>query len=202
VIPSIQGRRAPSPDGLDVPPPTPLATTCEGVELVIESAQRFEDRFEVVVALHNHSKEYVSLMLTGDGSNGGRRNPSVRLELSPNDVLPAAGCGNMSPTNPAEFIYLAPAERRALGWIYPPTPSKPGRYTLRATYRNDPQSNNLGDDSPGPAADRFIARLRKTVSCTLASKPFAFTWTGSAAPKDGKNRPCVCQRGDPLCSCP
>jgi hypothetical protein len=79
------------------------------------------------------------------------------------------------------FVFLAPGEHRRLGWIQPPLPSKPGRYALRATYTNDPTSDELGDNMPGPKTDKLVARVRKTVPCTLVSNTVSFTWSQAAA---------------------
>lgn len=180
------------------PPPAPLATTCDGVHLVIASLTKDQDGVNAVVELRNSSSAHVPLMLPGDGSVSGRRNPTVTFELSPNRVEPRAGCGNMNALNAREIVFLAPGTRTKLDWLYPPTPSKPGQYTLRATYRNDPTSDRLGDTMPGPKADKLIARVRKTLPCTLVSNPVTFTWS---APERIKGA-CTCQPGDPLCTCP
>jgi hypothetical protein len=179
------------------PPPSPLATTCAGVSLAIVSVTKDAHGVDAVVELRNDSSAHVPLMLPGDGSVSGRRNPTVTFELSPDRVEPQAGCGNMNAMSPREIAFLAPHSRTKLGWLYPPTPSQSGEYTLRATYRNDPTSDRLGDNRPGPKTDALVARVRKTLPCTLVSNTVTFTWT---APPKSKTR-CNCQPNDPLCSC-
>jgi hypothetical protein len=179
------------------PPPSPLATTCEGVSLAIVSVTKDASGIEAVVELRNASSAHVPLMLPGDGSGSGRRNPTVTFELSPNRVEPRAGCGNMNALSPREITFLPPHSRTELGWLTPPTPSQSGQYTLRATYRNDPNSLRLGDNRPGPKTDALVARVKKTLPCTLVSNTVTFTWT--APPK--RTTRCNCEPSDPLCSC-
>jgi len=181
------------------PPPSPLATTCAGVSLVIASLTKAPYGIDAVVELRNGSSAHVPLMLPGDGSSSGRRNPTVTFELSPNLVEPQAGCGNMNSLSAQEIAFLAPRSRTKLGWLSPPTPSKAGQYTLRATYRNDPTSDRLGDTLPGPRTDKLIARVRKTLPCTLVSNTVSFTWRPAERAK-GKAA-CNCEPNDPLCSC-
>lgn len=181
------------------PPPSPLATTCQGVSLVIASVTKDPYGVDAVVELRNGSSAHVPLMLPGDGSSTGRRNPTVTFELSPNHVEPQYGCGNMNSLDAREIAFLAPRSRTKLGWLHPPTPSKAGQYTLRATYRNDPTSDRLGDTFPGPKTDKLIARVRKTLPCTLVSNTVTFTWSPPARAK-GKAA-CNCEPNDPLCSC-
>jgi hypothetical protein len=186
-----------SDDEPERPPPAPLATTCDGVSLAIVSVTKDAHGIDAVVELRNASSAHVPLMLPGDGSLTGRRNPTVTFELSPNRIEPRAGCGNMNSLDPREIAFLAPHSRTKLGWLSPPTPSRSGQYTLRATYRNDPKSDQLGDNRPGPRTDALVARVRKTLPCTLVSNSVTFTWT---APPENKTR-CNCEPHDPLCSC-
>ncbi len=194
---------APSPassakdDPPEPPAPSPLATSCNGVSLVIATVTEEHHRVNAVIELRNQSTAHVPLMLPGDGSGSGRRNPTVTFELSPNHVERQAGCGNMNGLSAQEIAFLAPASRTNLGWLSPPTPSKPGRYTLRATYRNDPTSDRLGDNMPGPKTDKLIARARKTLACTLVSNTVTFVWNTPERVKGA----CTCQLGDPLCEC-
>lgn len=184
---------------VEPPVPSPLATTCEGVSLVIRSVKVYDQYVDARVALHNDSSQHVPLMLTGDGSSHGRRNPTLTFALTPQHVAKRPGCGNMNRLEAADLVVLAPGERRELDWVYAPTPSKPGTYTLRVTYENDPKSDALGDRVKGPEMDRLLARVRKTVPCTLVSNTVSFTWKQSEAPKGASA--CTCQKGDPLCSC-
>jgi hypothetical protein len=172
-----------------------LATTCEGVSLVITAVMTNRDYVDAVLELHNTSGKNVPLMLTGDGSSRGRRNPTLTMELSPNRVAQRAGCGNMNALDPKEIIVLRAGERRRLGWVDAPTPSAAGHYSLRATYENDPASKELGDTRPGPATDRLVARVRTTVPCKLTSNTVTFNWSPPPPPA------CRCQAGDPLCTC-
>lgn len=161
--------------------PSPLAKTCKGVSLVLVSA-KVDARYKVVdsvLELRNDSAEHVHLMLPGDGSSNGRRNPKVMFELTPNDVTPLMGCGNMNSISPEDFTFLAPSEKKRLTWAHlPMTPSKAGRYALRATYENDPTSTELGHNLAGPKTDALTARARKTVACRLVSNTLSFTWPG------------------------
>jgi hypothetical protein len=181
-------------DGVELAPYGPFATTCEGVSLVLSVTTNL-DSIDTVVELRNASGKNVPLMLTGDGSSRKRRNPTLTFELSPNRVTPQAGCGNMNALTPREIIVLAPGERRRLEWVDVPTPSQAGRYTLRATYENDPTSKELGDNPSGPATDRLIARVKKTVPCRLSSNTVTFVWSPRSLAD------CTCQAGDPLCTC-
>lgn len=189
---------APKDDEPEAPPPSPLATTCNGVSLVLTSTGQDRNGVNVALELRNAAAAHVPLMLPGDGSILGRRNPTVTFELSPNDVVKSAGCGNMNAMNARELVFLAPGSRTELLGVYPPRPSKPGEYSLRATYQNDPTTDRLGDNMPGPKTDKLVARVRKTLRCTLVSNSVKFTWTEPEKVKGA----CNCQLGDPLCSCP
>jgi hypothetical protein len=201
VDPSVMAlpREDASPEEVEPPVPSPLATTCQGVSLVISSVTVHDHYVDARVALRNDSSQHVPLMLTGDGSSDGRRNPTLTFALSPKHIAEQAGCGNMNRLEASDFVFLAPGERRELQWAHAPTPSKSGTYTLRATYENDPKSDALGGRAVGPKMDRLLARVRKTVPCTLVSNTVSFTWTQPEAPKGGSA--CTCQAGDPLCSC-
>ena len=169
-------------DATEPPTPTALSATCNGVSLVITSLTTDQNGVDAVVELRNGSSSHVPLMLPGDGSDSGRRNPTVTFELSPNKPAPTYGCGNMNALSPREIVFLPPSSRTRLSWLTAPTPASPGHYTLRATYRNDPTSDRLGDNMPGPKTDRLLARVRKTVPCTLTSNTLSFTWNGPTQP--------------------
>ena len=161
-------------------PPSPLATSCAGMSLVIVSIDTVSapGALDVNIELRNDGAEHVPLMLTGDGSASDRRNPRLLFELTPDDTTPLYGCGVMNGLSPQDFAFIAPKERRRLEWVTPHwLPSKPGRYTLRATYENDPTSSALGHNPPGPRTDRLVARARQTVPCRLVSNAVSFTWT-------------------------
>jgi len=166
-----------TPPPPDPPVPDPLATTCEGVSLVLSPVRLVDGKWlDATLELRNDAKAWVPIMLSGDGSLGGRRNPAVTFELRPDRALPAPGCGNMDPLNTKEIVFLEPGGSRALEWLRAPTPSKPGSYTLRATYVNDPRSSRLGHDRPGRTRDALVARVRKTVPCSLTSNVVTFDW--------------------------
>jgi hypothetical protein len=135
---------------------------------------------EIVTALRNKGKAAVDVMLTGDGSSFDRRNPSVRFELTPNDVAAVGTCGFINAVTDSEFVTIKPGESRKLEWIFPPTPGKPGRYTLRTIYRNDPTYSKLSG-APQALTPAQSARLKKTTACEVASEPLAFTWDGKTA---------------------
>lgn len=158
-------------------PPGPLAKTCDGVSLVLVSVTRQADRVNAVLELRSHASRYVSLMAPGDGSSAGRRNPTVTFTLTPSHIAPVMGCGNMNPLSKNDFLLLAPGARKELSWVYAPTPSKAGRYTLQVTYRNDPTSTRLGDQRPGTRSAKLRERARATVACTLTSNVVSFDWS-------------------------
>ncbi len=135
---------------------------------------------ELVTVLRNKSKTAFDVMLTGDGSSFNRRNPTVRFELTPNDVAAVGTCGFINAVTDSEFDTIKPGESRKLDWIFPPTPGKPGRYTLRTIYRNDPNFSQLLG-APQPLTPAQSARQKKTTACEVASEPLAFAWDGKSA---------------------
>jgi hypothetical protein len=162
-------------DDRERPAIKPLATTCNGVSLVLVSVTTSEGGVDAVLELRNAGAESVPLMMPGDGSTSGRRNPTVTFELTPSHVAPRMGCGNMNDMSAADFVTLGPRRYVRVGWTDAPTPSETGHYTLRAIYRNDPKSPLLGHDAE--SANELVVRARKTVPCTLVSNTVAFVWT-------------------------
>jgi hypothetical protein len=76
-----------------------------------------------------------------------------------------------------DFATLAPGDRRRLEWIFAPIPSKAGRYTLRAKYRNDPASVTAREGGARSAKiEKLVARAHRTVPCELTSNSVSFTW--------------------------
>ena len=120
-------------------------------------------------------------MTTGDGSSYDRRNPSVSFALTPNDVGNEDRCGMINAMEDADFVTLKPGESRKLDWIRPPQPGKPGRYTLRATYRNDPSAKPMRGGEPHPPTASQMEKLSRTVPCEVTSNALTFEWNGNSA---------------------
>ena len=80
-----------------------------------------------------------------------------------------------------DFVTLPPRGAAKLGWLVPPTPGKPGRYSLRAIYRNDPAAKPMRGGEPRPPTQTQLDRLAKTVPCELRSNALAFDWDGHRA---------------------
>jgi hypothetical protein len=172
-IPPAAG--APQTDDDDASSPSPLATTCDGVSLALVSVTTNTYGVQAVLELRNGSSAHVPLMMPGDGSSFGRRNPTLRFELSPDRVAPRSICGNMNPMSAADFVTLAPGRHAKIEWASPPSPAEPGQYTLRATYVNDPDSRLLAGTRYGEGA--LVARAGRTVPCKLVSNAVTFMWT-------------------------
>lgn len=153
----------------------PFVSQCAGVSLVMVSAKPDKYAVDVVLELRNDGASPVSLMTTGDGSSHDMRNPTVAFELTPDRRAVEARCGNVNDLSAEDFVTLAPGARHKLGWVRGPRPAKPGRYTLRATFENDP-SGNLIRGVASPPDKALVARARATAPCRLTSNTLAFDW--------------------------
>lgn len=131
--------------------------------------------------LKNKGKAPIELMTTGDGSSFGRRNPQLTFALSPNDIAEVGTCGFINALADEDFLTLKPGESRKLGWVHPPTPGKPGTYTLTVTYKNDPAAEPIGSGAPHPPTAAQRERVTKTALCAVTSAPLSFTWDGKRA---------------------
>lgn len=154
------------------PPGQPFVSKCEGVvlDLAMGGGAPGDVGLPVKATLRNTGRKAISLMLTGDGSDSGRRNPTFAFELTPDRASPVGLCGMMNAITDADFINLAPGESRELEWLFAPTPAGSGRYTLSATYRNDPMSD------PGQTPEALVPRFRRTVACEAKSHTLTFDW--------------------------
>ena len=170
-------KTAPSDDG-DAPTDPrapPFVSRCTGVSLVIVSVNTSHGALEPVVELRNAGPAAVPLMTTGDGSTADMRNPSIKFDISPKKLSISARCGNVKALSTQDFVTLARGARSKLGWLYAPSPSQACRYTIRATYTNDP-SSQLFRGLAVPSDPTLVARTRATVPCQLTSNTFTFDW--------------------------
>jgi hypothetical protein len=137
----------------------------------------------VDAVLKNGGKTAVELMTTGDGSSFGKRNPRLTFTLTPNDVKEVGTCGFINALADEDFLTLPPGQSHKLGWIHPPTPGKPGKYTLTVTYKNDPTAEPVGSGAPRPPTPQQRERVTRTAQCEVTSAPLQFTWDGKRAAK-------------------
>ncbi len=80
----------------------------------------------------------------------------------------------MNSLDDKDFVTLKPGERRKLDWIDPPTPGRPGRYTLKVTYRNDPRAVPIRGGAPQPPTARQLAMIEGTLPCEVTSNTQTF----------------------------
>lgn len=156
------------------------AADCPKVTLALK-LKKAGDGLQVEAVLQNGDKAPIDLMAPGDGSSFGKRNPQLRFTLEPNDIQAVGTCGFINALTDKDFITLKPGESRKLEWVHPPTPGKPGRYTLKVTYKNDPAATPLGSGAPRPPTPEQLARVAKTALCEVTSAPLRFTWDGKRA---------------------
>ena len=130
---------------------------------------------EPVLELRNASGAAVALMKTGDGSTSDMRNPSLRFEILPANLAVVGRCGNVNGLSEEDFVTLPPGGHTKLDWLYVAPPKVSGRYTIRATYRNDPKSTLLRGLA-APPSKKLVARARATVPCELVSNTLTFDW--------------------------
>jgi len=64
--------------------------------------------------ISNRGQRVLTLVLPGDGSNGGDRTPIVRWEYGPAVVRSSKVCGNYRPLQPGEVFTLHPGTCQAL----------------------------------------------------------------------------------------
>ena len=148
---------------------------CDGVALVIVSVFARDGRLVVNAELRNNGGRAVPLMTSGDGSSEDMRNPTVSFLVSPDTVLFPGRCAEVDSLAPADFVTLAPGASKRLEDVFPPTPTKPGLYSVRASYLNDPMARMIRSISRG-SDPKLLKRGRKTTPCRLVSKPFSFEW--------------------------
>lgn len=137
----------------------------------------------VDATLKNGGAAPIELMTTGDGSSFGKRNPQLTFALSPNDIQDLGTCGFINALADEDFLTLKPGQSHKLGWIHPPTPGKPGKYTLTVTYKNDPAAPPIGSGAPHPPTAAQLQRIAKMQQCEVTSAPLTFTWDGKRATK-------------------
>lgn len=160
--------------------PAPLfVSKCKNVTLMIKTKAIAASGLELDVELGNAGKRPITLMRTNDGSDANMRNPTVTFELTPRKIAPQGRCGNVNGFDDHDIVTLAPGSRVKLEWLYPPHPSAPGRYTLRATYRNDPAASPIRGLAPSPSAAQ-LARVDTTTACEVTSNDLTFDWPAKA----------------------
>ncbi|HPH70372.1 MAG TPA: hypothetical protein PLF40_31700 [Kofleriaceae bacterium] len=158
---------APAPPAL--PAAQPFISACKGVELVLSKVRQDGSIVAFELQLHNSSKVAVALMRSGDGSSSQRRNPSLSFAVQPNNVTEPGECGMMNAMAEEDFVTLQPGQSVKLAWGHANTPNKSGKYTLQATYRNDPASQQM-------SGDPLFPRIAKTVPCEVTSAAVSFDW--------------------------
>lgn len=155
---------------------------CPDVRLELQ-LKKSASGLEIDATLKNTGKAAIELMATGDGSSFGKRNPSLTFTLEPNLISEVGTCGFINALADEDFLTLRPGQSRKLGWVHPPTPGKPGQYTLQVTYSNDPAAPPVGSGAPRPPTPAQLDRLAKTVACKVVSEPLRFRWDGKRASK-------------------
>jgi hypothetical protein len=158
------------------------AADCPNVTLELK-LKKAASGLEIDATLKNRGATSIELMTTGDGSSFGRRNPRLTFTLEPSDVKEVGTCGFINALADEDFLTLGPGQSRKLGWVHPPTPGKPGKYTLRVTYKNDPTAEPLGSGAPRPPTPAQLARIAKLAQCEVTSVPLSFIWDGKHASK-------------------
>lgn len=153
----------------------PFVSRCTGVSLVMVSAKPSKYAVDIVLELRNTGSAPVELMTTDDGSCHGMRNPAVSFDLVPNQRAVQARCGNVNGLADHDFVTLTPGMHHKLEWIHGPTPAKPGRYSVTATFENDPNADILRGVAAPPAAE-LVKRARATVACKVVSNTLSFEW--------------------------
>lgn len=161
---------------------SPAAADCPDVTLELK-LKKAESGLEIEATLKNRGTAPIELMTTGDGSSFGRRNPRLGFVLDPSDVKETGTCGFINPLADEDFLTLGPGQSHKLDWVHPPTPGKPGKYTLTVTYTNDPAAKPLGSGAPRPPTPAQLARIAKMAQCEVTSAPLRFTWNGKRATK-------------------
>ncbi len=158
------------------------AAECPDVRLELK-LKKGDNGLEIEAALKNTGPAPIELMTTGDGSSFGKRNPTLTFTLEPNIIDKVGTCGFINALADDDFVTLQPGQRRKLDWVHPPTPGKPGKYTLTVTYDNDPTAKPIGSGAPRPPTPAQLARFAKTAQCKVQSAPLHFTWDGKHASK-------------------
>jgi hypothetical protein len=153
---------------------------CPQVTLELK-LQKAQSGLMVDALLKNGGKAAVELMTTGDGSSFGKRNPRLTFTLTPSDIKKVGTCGFINALADEDFLTLKPGQHHQLGWVHPPTPGKPGKYTLTVTYNNDPTAEPIGSGAPNPPTPQQRERAAKTAQCEVTSAPLHFTWDGKRA---------------------
>jgi hypothetical protein len=179
------------PDEANSPPSTAFVSKCKNITLKLTKKATSSSWLEVELELKNEGKARASLMATGDGSCANMRNPTMTFDLDPNQRGPEERCGMINALAEEDFLALKPGESKKLEWISAPTPAKNGHYTLRATYRNDPDANPLRGGAPA-APKALLDRVKATVPCEVTSNAITFDWKVPPARK--------CSPNDPLCA--
>lgn len=174
--PAASPSPAPVASSDPAPSPAPFASQCKGITLTIALAGG-QNPLVLGATLANQGTEPVALVRTADGSSGGHRNPTMSFELRPDTPVPPGRCGLMNAYEDADFVTLQPGAKQKLEWIYAPEPAKPGRYTLRATYRNDPNREDPG----AKLTEEQRTRHRATMPCEVTSNAITFDWNGRSA---------------------
>ena len=155
---------------------------CPDVRLELK-LKKSASGLEIDATLKNAGKSAIELMTTGDGSSFGKRNPRLTFTLEPNIISEVGTCGFINALADEDFLTLLPGQSRKLGWVHPPTPEKPGEYSLQVTYTNDPAAPPVGSGAPRPPTPEQLGRVAKTVACKVISEPLRFRWDGKRASK-------------------
>jgi hypothetical protein len=155
----------------------PFVSTCQAVSFTLATKRISASGVELRAELVNRGSAPIALTRTGDGSVAGARYPTVTFSLTPDRHADPGRCGLINAMTVGDLVTLAPGAKVELEWLFPPTPSEPGRYTLRATYRNDPAAEPIRSGAVPPSAE-LLARYRATSPCEVTSNELTFHWTG------------------------
>jgi hypothetical protein len=179
---------APPPETASAPPPATPASeepaaptapprkldTC-GLKATLRDAGAKSTTARFRLTLTNTSSQPLKLVVPGDGSDGGWRNPALTWSATsggnPVPPQPAPRCGMTNRIEPSEIITLAPGASREMGdWISAPHFAA-GTYDVRLTYRNDP--SNLGRTETATAETRKL--ISESTPCEVTSSPLRAT---------------------------
>jgi hypothetical protein len=151
----------------------PSKDEARGLSLRLEPAtlvRRPNQKLTLTAYLTNHGPRPLTLVLPGDGSRMGRRNPVVEWLFTPGGKLSGfEGCGNINELKAGEVFTLQPGETRELHeWVAPLAWPTARRFSAVMVYSNQPDLPFQGVILR-PHDERELARLRKSDRCRVLS---------------------------------
>jgi hypothetical protein len=144
-----------------------------------------EERVAFTITLVNRSKNAVTLVEPGDGSECGWRTPRVWWSVvevtRPGTPLRGQGggrCGNINGLKPQEVFTLRPGEAKRLSdWVCAPALTSPGTYRVAMFYENVPALRWKGLGVHDAAT---LIRVQNSFPCLLKSNEVTITLAPAA----------------------